>query len=112
MTIEERARELWGKLPIIQEDYIFVIQAALEEQQREFFKQFESTTLEACPVGLFMYDNTLCLKTEYQSLYANGYHCDAYICDTGEAFWGGAKNVTERDNLIVTPVEIKTLMEK
>lgn len=39
MTIEERARELWGKLPIIQEDYISVIQAALEEQKAEYDSQ-------------------------------------------------------------------------
>ncbi len=39
MTTEERARELWGKLPIIQEDYIPIIQAALEEQKAEYDSQ-------------------------------------------------------------------------
>lgn len=33
MTTEERARALWGSLPIIQEDYIPVIQEALEKQK-------------------------------------------------------------------------------
>lgn len=32
-TIQERARALWGRLPIIQEDYIPVIQEALEKQK-------------------------------------------------------------------------------
>lgn len=33
-TIEERARELWGRLPIIQDDYISVIEEALREERK------------------------------------------------------------------------------
>lgn len=32
-SIKERARELWGNLPVIQENYIAVIEKALEEQK-------------------------------------------------------------------------------
>lgn len=32
-TIKERARELWGNLPIIQEDYISDLEDALKEQR-------------------------------------------------------------------------------
>ena len=39
MTIEEIARTLWGNLPIIQEDYIQVIQETLEKQKAEYDSQ-------------------------------------------------------------------------
>lgn len=40
-TIKERARELWGKLPIIQEDYIPDIEDALKEQKAIDSKMFD-----------------------------------------------------------------------
>lgn len=43
------------------------------------------------PHGLFVYENTLCFKDEYN---------DSYIISSGEAFWGGTKTKDERDNLI------------
>ena len=33
-TIKERAKDLWGRLPIIQDDYISVIEEALEEERK------------------------------------------------------------------------------
>ena len=53
------------------------------------------------PIGLFMFGETLCLKTEYMS---PGCGVEAYIVESGEMFWGGAKSKEERHNLDVTPV--------
>lgn len=48
--------------------------------------------------GLFLFEGTFGLKADY----ANEY----FICDGGSAFWGGTSSNEERDQLIVTPVEI------
>lgn len=58
------------------------------------------------PVGLFLFDDTLCMKTEYSS---PGCGCEAYIVSSGEMFWGGAKSKEERQNLDVTPVNPENL---
>ena len=52
------------------------------------------------PVGLFIFNGKLCLKTEY---YTNG-RVDAYIVSSGEMFWGGAKTTDELNSLEVMPV--------
>lgn len=53
------------------------------------------------PVGLFLYDGEMCLKTEYIA----DWGIEAYIVSSGEAFWGGAKTTEERRYLEVTPIE-------
>lgn len=49
-----------------------------------------------CPPGFFVAGESLCLKTEYGEN-------EAYV-ESGEAFWGGADSILERDRLIVQPV--------
>ena len=56
------------------------------------------------PVGLFLFEDTLCLMTEYSN---EGCGREAYIVSSGETFWGGAKSKEERANLDVTPVTVK-----
>lgn len=63
-------------------------------------------TLKDCPPGLFVYDGTLGLKTEY---YANingeEHQPEAYLAESGEVFHGdtGGDNVKRR-GLPVQPV--------
>ena len=62
------------------------------------------------PVGLFEIDSVLVLKTEYSTEHVDGTITpDCYIVDTGEYFWGGVKTVAERNDLMVTPVDMPTL---
>lgn len=63
-------------------------------------------TLDECPEGLFWFNGTIGFKSEYGSqTYEGGpYQCDAYVVSTGEYFWGGAKSVTERGDLLVQPI--------
>jgi hypothetical protein len=57
------------------------------------------TTLEDCPIGLFLsMDAELCLKTEYG--------LESYIVSSGERFWGGAKNGEELRNVRVVPFPV------
>lgn len=60
------------------------------------------------PVGLFMYEETLCLKTEYMNRQGG---VEAYIVESGDVFWGGAKSQEERNNLDVTPVSLDDLKQ-
>lgn len=53
--------------------------------------------LKECHVGLFMYEDTLCLKTEYGN--------EAYIVWSGECFWGGSKTKDEIGNVMVLPID-------
>jgi hypothetical protein len=62
----------------------------------------ELVTFAECPPGLFWYGRTLALKTEYRT--AAG-HAEAFVCDSGEAFWGQATNFADRDRLLVLPCE-------
>ena len=62
------------------------------------------------PVGLFDIDDVLVLKTEYSTQQEDGAITpDCYIVDSGEYFWGGVDSVEERNNLMVTPIEMPTL---
>ena len=67
--------------------------------------------LSNAPVGLFDYDGTICLKTEYGKVVTDEKGSfvapNTYIVDTGECFWGGAKTSRERNDLLVTPLYIK-----
>lgn len=61
--------------------------------------------LQDCPVGLFRSEaGVLCLKTEYTS--ARG-KIEAYIVESGEAFWGGASTPEDQRRVLVTPVEYR-----
>ena len=62
------------------------------------------------PVGLFDIDGVLVLKTEYSTQHEDGSITpDCYIVDSGEYFWGGVDSVEERNNLMVTPIDMPTL---
>lgn len=52
--------------------------------------------LKDCPIGLFIKDNTLCVKTEYGN--------EAYIVSSGEVFWGGARTKEEIGDILVLPI--------
>lgn len=69
------------------------------------------TKLTDCPVGLFMYEGYLALKTEY-ALGNNdkGYAPMCYIVESGEVFWGGANNYKELCELEVEPVNISPIV--
>lgn len=63
------------------------------------------------PVGLFDIDGVLVLKTEYSTQHEDGAITpDCYIVDSGEYFWGGVDSVEERNNLMVTPIDMPTLI--
>ena len=62
------------------------------------------------PVGLFDIDGVLVLKTEYSTQHEDGAITpDCYIVDSGEYFWGGVDSVAERNNLMVTPIDMPAL---
>ena len=64
------------------------------------------------PVGMFMYNGTLALKTEYGRYVGenNTYTPNCFLVETGEYFWGGAHTVEELNNLMVAPLEIDKIM--
>jgi hypothetical protein len=55
-------------------------------------------TLAECPPGFFEFKGSFGLKSEYGPLEA--------FCDSGEAFWGGAKTTDERRALLVQPCAV------
>lgn len=57
--------------------------------------------LKDCPIGLFIKDNTLCIKTEYGN--------EAYIVSSGEYFWGGAKTKEKIGEVLVLPISDKVV---
>ncbi len=64
------------------------------------------TMLNNCPVGLFLWRNTLVMMTEYSTIAREGAQRDAYIVESGEYFHGGAKSALERGRLLVTPCDV------
>lgn len=65
------------------------------------------TTLVECPIGLFLHEDTLCLKTEYGN---NEGRIDAYIVSTGEFFWGdSSQKVDNQRKQLVIPLSPSTL---
>lgn len=62
-------------------------------------------TLVNCPIGLFMYEGTLCLKTEYGN---NEGRIDAYIVSSGEFFWGEhPQTIANQRKQLVTPCTVE-----
>ncbi len=59
--------------------------------------------LDECPPGLFLFGNCLGFKSEYRNEKGAS---EAFVVETGEFFWGGAKCTAEREALLVTPVEM------
>ncbi len=57
--------------------------------------------LKDCPIGLFIKDGTLCVKTEYGN--------ESYIVWSGEYFWGGAKTKAETGEVLVLPISDKVV---
>jgi hypothetical protein len=67
----------------------------------------KKTTLEDLPAGsLFLYGDTLGLKSEY---YSDSNAIEAYIIGSGEMFWGGTKNVRDQKEIVVMEVQIEGL---
>lgn len=63
----------------------------------------KGVSLAACPVGLFWYGETLCLKTEYRG--DDGRRIEAYIVESGEFFWGDNPQTIESQRAqIVMPI--------
>lgn len=54
-----------------------------------------------CPIGLFIHDDTLCFKTDYD---------EAYIVRSGERFWGGIIIDKEIGETLVLPISDKSVM--
>jgi len=52
--------------------------------------------LYECRPGLFMFDDTLCLRDDYGGF---------YIAENGDAFWGGTPDKEHRAKLEVQPVK-------
>jgi hypothetical protein len=72
----------------------------------------EAVELRDCPPGLFWFNGTLGFKSEYTTTLENPrrYQCDAYVVESGEYFWGGAKNTAERAKLMVHPIDAGQLV--
>lgn len=67
-------------------------------------------TLAACPIGLFMCGDELCLKTEYGN---NEGRIDAYIVSSGEFFWGAApQTIASQRAQMVRPLDKVFLPEE
>ena len=57
--------------------------------------------LKDYPKGLFVKDNTLCVKTEYGT--------EAYIVWSVEYFWGGAEKKADIGEVLVLPISDKVV---
>lgn len=66
-------------------------------------KQKRKVKLGKCPIGLFLFEEILCLKTEYWN---NG-KPECYIVSSGEFFVGGVLEEDKFLNLLVTPLNIE-----
>lgn len=66
-------------------------------------KRNKLVKLVDCPIGLFIKDDTLCVKTEYGN--------DAYIVCSGEYFWGGTATEDERNEVMVLPISDKVVQK-
>jgi hypothetical protein len=65
-------------------------------------------TLADCPPGLFEFDGTINLKTEYATESPRGsrkYWPEAYCGGSGGYFWGGTSTHQDRAKLMVRPLD-------
>ncbi len=65
-------------------------------------KEKQTVELKECPIGLFLYRDTLALKTEYQN---NEGVPECYIVSSGEIFSGGVDK-SELPFLMVHPCRV------
>ena len=67
------------------------------------------------PIGVFLFNGVLVLKTEYSVDIDGVYIPDCYILDSGEKFWGGMKSKedfkTKYNELEVEPVDVEVERE-
>jgi len=61
-------------------------------------------TLAECPPGLFVFNDKVGLKSEYRSESGD---METFCGDSGEYFWGGVHDPSEKAKLILQPVEVK-----
>ena len=60
---------------------------------------------DECPPGLFLWAGHLNLMTEYSQASTRGERLRlAYVCASGEMFWGGTSFVSDRNALKVQPI--------
>lgn len=59
------------------------------------FRRLGTYRLDSAPIGLFMCNGELCLKTEYRE--PNG-AISAFIVETGEFFWGPSPQSVANQN--------------
>lgn len=59
--------------------------------------------LKDYPSGLFICGDTLCVKTEYGN--------EAYIVESGEYFWGGAKTKEGIGDVLILPIPDKVVQK-
>jgi len=64
----------------------------------------KSISLEDCPIGLFLYKDTLCLKTEYGN---NEGWLDCYIVESGEYLIANCKTAKQFRDLKVYSITVK-----
>lgn len=81
-------------------------------------REQKEVTFAECRPGLFRFNGTLCIKTEYRKMQVDGRAdvpgdqvrwkmgtwSEAYVAATGEAFAGGVSTDEERAKLMVLPV--------
>ena len=101
--VTQAAWVVWNK----QEEYIATLQAQLAEARADGVKlepREYLIPLDHCPVGLFLFRDTLAVMTEYSTT-ASGHvrQRDAYIVESGEYFWGGTSDPSARAKLLVKP---------
>lgn len=71
-----------------------------------------TVSLRDAEPGLYWFEGTLIFKSEYKTeRKRNGvgtgfWQPDAYVVESGEYFWGGAKTSEERSQLMLTPVRV------
>jgi len=66
-------------------------------------KQKRKVKLGKCPIGLFLFEDCLCLKTEYWN---NG-KPECYIVSSGEYFVGGVLEEDKFLDLMVVPLNVE-----
>lgn len=58
--------------------------------------------LDECPPGLFLFEDTLGVKSEY----GEAKSLDVFCCDSGEYFWGGTSTREDLCALMVMPMAV------
>ena len=75
-----------GKLNFCPDCGKAIIDIYSKTPSHKLFVSDTSTNIEDCPVGLFLCNGELCMKTEYHDKIGDVYRPMAYIVSTGERF--------------------------